>query len=170
MRTRPRDYVDVFEILTGNRVYPFGKIMCSVFPADIRSLFVPSPREWRWIHLPRLVLPERILSSPRLSLSRADKFLQDYPVVLRKIVRGEEEPVRRNRGGGGNLKGSCLNRVKRVENWEKMRRSWTFFGGGTWISIRVIEDSNNNKSVLKTSIFIHTIFIGCLCWDAFNWF
>lgn len=72
----------------------------------------------------------KILSSPRLSLSRADKFLQDYPVVLRKIVRGEEEPVRRNRGDGGNLKGSCLNRVKRVENWEKMRRSWTFFGGG----------------------------------------
>lgn len=108
-----------------------------------------------------------LLAPLPLSLSRADKFLQDYPVVLRKIVRGEEEPVRRNRGDGGNLKGSYLNRVKRVENWEKMRRSWTFFGGGRvlveWERINMDKIEEWSKILIIINLFWKLVYIYNLC-------
>lgn len=73
--------------------------MCSVFPADIRSPFVPflgaasvpvelASRDWSGRKGPGetgRAGEGRGTVGPRRP--RADKFLKDYPVVLREIVR-----------------------------------------------------------------------------------
>lgn len=76
---------------------------------SLRSFFTGRHGSRR-IHLARLVLPERT-EGP---LVGADKFLEDYPVVLREIVRTKVA------GGGWQGRGQGIGAVK--ENTAREQR------------------------------------------------